>query len=78
MGTLSIVESFDVIEDLGAGLGAVLKATSIDELQFECAPEAFHGHRTSKEDLRQQTMWTQPKMLWKIPPTCSSNETRNA
>src|SRR6185503_12153388 len=43
MGTVAIVEAFDVIEDLRASLGAGFKATAIDQLQFECAPEAFHG-----------------------------------
>ena len=43
VGALAIIEHFDVIEDLRAGLGAVFKAASIDKLQFESGPEAFHG-----------------------------------
>src|SRR5271169_4628413 len=43
MGALAIVERFDVVEDLGSGLGESVKATAIDQFQFEGGPEAFHG-----------------------------------
>jgi len=43
MGALAVVKHFDVIEDLGARLGVCVKATAIDQLQFEGGPEAFHG-----------------------------------
>ena len=43
MSALAIVERFDVVEDLGSSLGATVKATAIDQLQFEGGPEAFHG-----------------------------------
>src|SRR5690349_14094425 len=43
MGTLAIVEAFDVIKDLGAGLGRGLKNLAIEQLQSERAPDAFHG-----------------------------------
>ena len=43
MGALAIVEGFDVIEDLAVSLGAGIKATAIDQFEFEGAPEAFHG-----------------------------------
>ena len=36
-------ETFDEIEDLGAGLGVGDKACAINQFQFEGAPEAFHG-----------------------------------
>ena len=43
MGTLAIVEEFDVIEDLTSSLGAGLEVASVDEFQLEGAPEAFHS-----------------------------------
>src|SRR5271163_4767988 len=43
MGALGIVERFDVVEDLGSGPGASVKATAIDRFQFEGGPETFHG-----------------------------------
>src|SRR5437868_11613918 len=43
MGALAVVERFDVIEDLGTSLGASIKATAIDQFEFESRPEAFHG-----------------------------------
>src|SRR5206468_9520058 len=43
MGALAIVEGFDVIEDLGSSLGASAEAAAVNQLQFEGAPEAFHG-----------------------------------
>ena len=43
MGALAVVERFNVIEDLPAGLGAGGKAMAIDQFQFEGGPEAFHG-----------------------------------
>ena len=43
MKALGIIETFDEIEDLGAGLGAGVKARAINQFQFEGAPEAFHG-----------------------------------
>src|SRR5204862_3347394 len=43
MSAVAVVEGFDVMEDLPASLGAGIEETSIDQLQFEGAPEAFHG-----------------------------------
>src|SRR4051812_6320063 len=43
MDALAIVECFDVIEDLCTSLSTVIKATAINQLEFEGAPEAFHG-----------------------------------
>src|SRR6476661_9517229 len=43
MSALAVIEGFDVIEDLHASLSAGVEATAIDQLQFEGAPEAFHG-----------------------------------
>ena len=43
MSALAIIECFDVIEDLGASLGAGVKDTAINQFQFESGPEAFHG-----------------------------------
>ena len=43
MGALAIVEDFDVIEDLGAGLIAGGELLSVNGFYFEGAPEAFHG-----------------------------------
>ena len=43
MSAVAVVEGFDVIEDLHASLSAGVEATAIDQLQFEGAPEAFHG-----------------------------------
>ena len=43
MGALAIVEAFDVIEDFGARLGVRREVTAVDEVEFEAAPEAFHG-----------------------------------
>src|SRR5437762_8710171 len=43
MSALAVIEGFDVIEDLHASLVAGFEATAIDQLQFEGAPEAFHG-----------------------------------
>ena len=43
MGALAIVEDFDVIEDLGAGLVAGGEILSVNGFYFKGAPEAFHG-----------------------------------
>jgi hypothetical protein len=43
MGALAIVESLDVMEDLVLSLGACVKAATIDQFEFEGAPEAFDG-----------------------------------
>src|ERR1044072_3606424 len=43
MSALAVIEGLDVIEDLHASLGAGVEEMAIDELQFEGAPEAFHG-----------------------------------
>ena len=43
VSALAIIECFDVIEDLCASLGVRVKATAIDQLQFEGGPEAFHS-----------------------------------
>src|SRR6476469_7758168 len=43
VSALAVVEGFDVIEDLHASLGAGVEEATIDQLQFEGAPEAFHG-----------------------------------
>src|SRR5689334_19787280 len=43
MGALAIVECFVIIEDLRASLGTVVKATAVNQLEFEGAPKAFHG-----------------------------------
>ena len=43
MGALAVVKAFDVIEDFGAGLAVAGKVAAIDEVEFEGAPEAFHG-----------------------------------
>lgn len=43
MGALAVVEAFDVIEKLEAGLVSRFKPCAIDQFQFEAAPEAFHG-----------------------------------
>ena len=40
---LAIVKDFDEIEDLGACFRAGVKATAINEFEFEGVPEAFHG-----------------------------------
>ena len=43
VGALAIVEGFDVIEDLALGLGTGIERAAISQLEFEGAPEAFHG-----------------------------------
>src|SRR3954465_4859321 len=43
MSALAVVEGFGVIEDLRSSLGAGAEGAAIDQLQFEGAPEAFHG-----------------------------------
>jgi len=43
MSALAIIERFDVIEDLSAGLGAGAKDTAVNKFQFKGGPEAFHG-----------------------------------
>jgi hypothetical protein len=42
VGALAIVEAFDVIEYMGFGFTAGEKFTSVNELQFQRAPEALH------------------------------------
>ena|ERR1051325_3333855 len=42
MGALAVVESFDVIEEFGAGMSLILKAGAIDQFEFQGAPEALH------------------------------------
>lgn len=43
MSALAVVEDFDEIEDLGSGLEVGGELPAVDQLQFESAPEAFHG-----------------------------------
>ena len=43
MGALAVIKDFDVIENFGAGLLVADKVSAIDEVEFERAPEAFHG-----------------------------------
>ena len=43
MDALAVIECFDVVEDLAAGLGAGFKVAAIDQFQLERGPEAFHG-----------------------------------
>ena len=43
MGALAVVKAFDVIEDFGARLVVADKVSAIDKVEFEGAPEAFHG-----------------------------------
>ena len=43
MKALGIIETFDVIEDGGAGLLVGGELPTIDQFPFESAPEAFHG-----------------------------------
>ena len=43
MKSLAIVKDLDVIEDLGSGVGSGGEVEAVDQLQFEGAPEAFHG-----------------------------------
>ena len=43
MKALGIIETFDVIEDGGAGLLVGGKCPAIDQFPFEGTPEAFHG-----------------------------------
>jgi hypothetical protein len=39
---LAVIEDFDVVEDFGSGVGSAGKIASVDQFQFEGAPEAFH------------------------------------
>ena len=43
MKALGIIETFDVIEDGGAGFLVCGELPAIDQFPFEGAPEAFHG-----------------------------------
>ena len=43
VSAVAIVERFDVIEDLGAGLLMGEKGSAVNQFQFESAPEAFDG-----------------------------------
>ena len=43
MKALGIIETFDVIEDGGAGFLVGDKLPTIDQFPFEGAPETFHG-----------------------------------
>ncbi len=43
MTALAVIEDFDVVEDFGSGLGSAGEIASVDQFQFEGAPEAFHG-----------------------------------
>lgn len=43
MDALAVVEYFDVVEDFGARLEVRGEGPPIDQLEFEGAPEAFHG-----------------------------------
>ena len=43
MGALVIVKAFDVIEYFVVCLKAGDEGAAIDEVEFEAAPEAFHG-----------------------------------
>ena len=43
MKALGIVETFDVIEDGGAGFLVGGELPAIDQFPFEGAPETFHG-----------------------------------
>ncbi len=40
---MRVIEAFDIVEDLGSRLAVGGEIASVDELQFEGAPEAFHG-----------------------------------
>ena len=42
MTALAVIEDFDVVEDFGSGVGSAGKIASVDQFQFEGAPEAFH------------------------------------
>lgn len=43
MDTLGVIEAFDVVEDFRACLALGGEGASVNELQFESAPEALHG-----------------------------------
>ena len=42
MTALAVIEDFDVVEDFGSGEGSAGELASVDQFQFEGAPEAFH------------------------------------
>lgn len=42
MGALAVVEIFDVVKQFGACLLVGGEGDAVNQLQFECAPEAFH------------------------------------
>ena len=43
MAALAVVEDFDEVEDFGPGVSVAGEPAAVDQLQFEGAPEAFHG-----------------------------------
>ena len=43
MSALAAVEDFDEIEDLGSDMDVGGRLYALNQRQFECAPEAFHG-----------------------------------
>ena len=43
MTALAVIEDFNVVEDFGSGVGSAGELASVDQFQFEGAPEAFHG-----------------------------------
>ena len=43
MGAARVIKAFDIVEDFGASLVVGGKVATVDELQFEGAPEAFPG-----------------------------------
>ena len=43
MKAFAIIERLDVVEDGGAGLVMGGEVPPVNQLQFEGAPEAFHG-----------------------------------
>ncbi len=43
MSALAIIEHFDVVEDLALSLRASIEVASVNQFEFEGAPEAFHG-----------------------------------
>ena len=43
VAALAVVEDFDEVEECGLGLSACGEGGPVDQLEFEGAPEAFHG-----------------------------------